>query len=114
MGDVGVQLALGLGQRAAVGAFRLFGGSRRRGGRFGLRRSVRGSLLCRRRGGRGGSLTGRAIVRTLSSEDAHTCNTFENPTAVTPIERTIDFADGDALILPAASVTGVVITPIAL
>ena len=45
---------------------------------------------------------------------AHTCNTFENPTAVTPVERTIDFADGDALILPAASVTGVVITPIAL
>ena len=64
--------------------------------------------------GAGGSLTGRALVRTLSSEDAHTCNTFENPTAVTPIERTIDFADGDALILPAASVTGVVITPIAL
>ena len=63
--------------------------------------------------GAGGSLTGRAIVRTLSSEDAHTCNTFENPTAVTPTERAIDLADGDALMLPAASVTSVVITPIA-
>jgi len=55
----------------------------------------------------GGTLTGKATLRVLSHEDVHTCNTFEDPTAVTPVEFEIDLADG-IIELPAGSVAALI------
>ena len=57
--------------------------------------------------GLGGSLAGRATIETLAAEDPHACNTFEKPDAVRPVSMERDFADGDRITLPAASVTAV-------
>ena len=57
--------------------------------------------------GLGGTLAGRAVISTLAAEDPHTCNTFENPGAVKPVSTQRDFADGDRVALPPASVTAV-------
>lgn len=67
--------------------------------------------VCVRLRGAGGSLSGSAVVYTLSAEDVHTYSTFEEHEVVKPVSRLVDFADGDSLTLPAASVTSVVIRP---
>ena len=60
--------------------------------------------------GHGGAVAGRATISTLAADDPHTCNTFEDPAAVRPVSFERDFADGDRVALPAASVTAVRIT----
>ncbi|MBO4299087.1 MAG: alpha-L-arabinofuranosidase [Clostridia bacterium] len=56
-------------------------------------------------GALGGELDGQAEITTLCSADPHACNTFGAPEAVTPATENREFHTGDALTLPAASVT---------
>ncbi len=57
-----------------------------------------------------GALTGSAEVRVLKGDVPQAHNTFDRPERVTPISETRPFADGDAITLPAASVTAIRIT----
>ena len=59
--------------------------------------------------GLGRKLSGTAEIAVLAAKDPHTCNTFEDPEAVTPVRSTVTFADGDTVAIPAASVVSVVI-----
>lgn len=56
-----------------------------------------------------GTLTGKGELAILSHADPLTCNTFENPNAVVPTVKEIDFADGDTVSLPAASVAALIL-----
>lgn len=51
-----------------------------------------------------GHVQGEATYTVLSSDDPHDCNTFEEPRKVQPVVKQITMADGDALMLPPASV----------
>jgi len=55
----------------------------------------------------GENVSGVAVVTTLYSDDLHTCNTFENPTAVTPVTETRKFACGDTVSIPAGAVMAI-------
>ena len=57
----------------------------------------------------GGELKGKAVMTVLRSADPHTCNTFENPTAVTPTTSEITLTGDDVIDVPAASVVSIVI-----
>jgi hypothetical protein len=48
-------------------------------------------------------------MTVLCSADPHTCNTFENPTAVTPATSEITLTGDDVIDVPAASVVSIVI-----
>lgn len=48
-------------------------------------------------------------MTVLCSEDPHICNTFDDPRAVVPTVKEIEFTDGDEVVLPAASVVSLVI-----
>ena len=56
----------------------------------------------------GGELKGRATVTVLTHEDVHACNTFENPTAVTPVSYEIELTGADTIEVPAASVVAII------
>ncbi len=57
----------------------------------------------------GGELRGKGVCTVLRSADPHTCNTFENPTAVTPTASEITLTGDDVIDVPAASVVSIVI-----
>lgn len=59
--------------------------------------------------GMGGHVTGKGTLAILSHPEPLTCNTFEDPFAVTPAVQEIDFADGGTITLPAASVAALTI-----
>lgn len=57
----------------------------------------------------GGDLKGNGVVTVLASSDPHAHNSFESPTAVTPIATERDFSTQDSITLPPASVVSVII-----
>jgi len=57
----------------------------------------------------GGSITGEATIAVLSHKEPRTCNTFENPTAVTPITQTRSFGPEEIVAVPAAGIVSIMI-----
>ena len=55
----------------------------------------------------GGDCGGDAEITTLTHEDLHACNTFENPHTVEPVRETRPLRCGDCITLPAGSVVSV-------
>ena len=57
----------------------------------------------------GGSIAGKGTMMVLSCEDPNTCNTFENPTALVPVTKEVELAQGESIVLPAAGVVSLTI-----
>ena len=55
----------------------------------------------------GGGLHGRMRIRTLRHTDPHTCNTFEAPRSVVPVETEAEWPADGRIEIPAASVVSV-------
>jgi len=51
-----------------------------------------------------GSIAGKGTLRILQHKDPMTCNTFEDPNAVTPTEQPVTLTDDACITLPAASI----------
>lgn len=57
--------------------------------------------------GVGGSLSGKATITVLQNDDPHAHNSFENPHMVASTSSERRFADGDSVVIPAASVVAI-------
>ena len=60
-------------------------------------------------GALGGSIDGKGTLSVLSHADPNTCNTFDNPTAVVPVEHSVRISDGAEIVLPPASVAALTV-----
>ena len=56
-----------------------------------------------------GSVAGKGTLRILQHQDPMTCNTFEDPKAVVPTEKTVTLTDGAHITLPAACVAALTV-----
>lgn len=59
--------------------------------------------------GLGGSIAGNGTVTVLAHKEPRTCNTFENPAAVTPAAETLVFGEEETVAIPAAGIVSIVI-----
>ena len=57
----------------------------------------------------GGALKGKASVSVLRHDDVHACNTFEDPTAVTPSRYEIKLTGQDTIEVPPACVMAIIV-----
>lgn len=60
--------------------------------------------------GIGRDVASKGTMTILRAQDPLTCNTFENPTAVVPETTPVQFANGDSITVPAASVVALSIS----